>query len=89
MKNLLGKKVEALFGLNFLKTPVLLKGRVASSNMTQTDYTLLLSDIPSELKEVLSAEHIYKGSYVKVDAKDIKYVMQNYQGVEQRYIYNL
>jgi len=37
----------------------------------------------------LSDNYIYKGSYVKVDAQDIKYIMQKYQGVEQRFIYNL
>jgi len=89
MSNLLGKEVEALFGSNFLKAPVLLKGKVASSNMTMTDYTLLLSDIPAELEEMLSKEHIYNGSYVKVDAKDIKYVISKYQGEEHRFIHNL
>jgi len=89
MKNLLGKKVEALFSPVYLDAPVMLTGKAVSSNMTGTDYTLMLSDIPVEIREILSNNYIYKGSYVKVNAQDIKYIMQKYQGVEQRFIYNL
>jgi hypothetical protein len=89
MENLLGKKVEAIFRPSYLDAPVLLKGKAVSSNMTGTDYTLMLSDIPAEVREMLADNYIYVGSYVKVDEQDIKYVLQNYQGEEQRFIHNL